>query len=134
MTEEWTRWEPLKGLSHTYYLDSLIFSENKLIIELIGDPNVKKIQIRFDSPIQAYRYTEESVCFGIFGELSKKYGGDFYANWTFFKIEKSDYIQWLSEQSLGYSDTFNFMHFFIKGSDELVDVLATYEPEVRFIE
>jgi hypothetical protein len=43
-------------------------------------------------------------------------------------------LRWLSDESLGLSDTLNLTHFFIKGSDELIDVLATYEPEVKFIE
>jgi hypothetical protein len=134
MKEEWTRWEPIKGISGQFYLDSLAFSEEGLSIELSNKLNFKKIQIKFNNPIDTYRYTDESVCFGIFGDLSKKYGNDFYSTWSFFKINNSEYLQWLSEVSGKSINSLPFIHFFIKSSDEIIDILSPHEPEVKIIE
>lgn len=132
--EKWIRWEPLKDLSGKYYLDSFVWPEEGLIIELSNENKGKKIQILFDGSIDAFRYTNESFCFKIFGDLSKQYGDDFYKNFSFFKVTNSEYLKWLSEKSLTWSNQFPFMHFCILGGDEVIDILARYEPIVKFIE
>ncbi len=132
--EEWIRWEPIKDLSGKYYIDSLAISERGLIIQLSDHDKVKKIEILFDSAIDGYRYTNESFCFKIFGDLSQKYGTEFYKDFSFFKITNSEYLKWLSEKSRTWSDQFPFVHFCILGGDEVIDVLARYEPEVRMFE
>jgi hypothetical protein len=66
--------------------------------------------------------------------LTEKYGREFYKNWSFFKVTNSEYVKWLSEKSCAYADEFSFTHFSIVGSDEIIDVLARYEPTVAFFE
>ncbi|MCL4415097.1 MAG: hypothetical protein M1365_00125 [Actinobacteria bacterium] len=83
--EEWTRWEPINGLSGKYSINSLTIAEDKLIIQLSDHDKVKKIEIVFDNGIDGYRYTYESFCFKIFGDLSEKHGTEFYKNWSFLK-------------------------------------------------
>lgn len=132
--EEWTRWEPINGLSGKYSINSLTIAEDKLIIQLSDHDKVKKIEIVFDNGIDGYRYTYESFCFKIFGDLSQKHGIEFYKNWSFFKVTNSEYLQWLSEKSRTWSDQFTFIHFCIFGNDEVVDILARYEPIIKIIE
>lgn len=132
--EEWIRWEPIKGLLGKYYIDSFGMSEEwDLVIQLSDHNNSKKIEIRFNGCIDAYRYTNDSFVFKVPSDLSKKYGDEFYANWSFFKITNSEYLQWLSEKSYEYSQDFPFRHFCIIGGDEIIDILARYEPEVKII-
>ncbi len=89
--------------------------------------------ITFNGSADSYKYTNESFCFKIFGDLSDKYGDDFYSNWSFFKITDSDYLKWLSDKSCTVSDTLSFQHYCIIGGDEVVDVLSQKEPEVTII-
>lgn len=131
--EEWTRWEPIKDILGKYFVDSLILSDNGLAIQLSDWDKEKKIEIIFDGCIDAYRYTNDSFSFKIPAGLSEKYGGEFYKNWSFFKITNSEYLAWLSEKSYEYSNDFPFIHFCIIGGDEIVDVLARYEPDVKII-
>ena len=129
---EWAHWEPIKGLSGKYYIDFLMMSTDGLIIKL--SQGEQKIEIIFDEHVDAFRYTNESFCFKIFGDLSEQYGDDFYVGRSFFKVINSEYLAWLSEQSCTWSDQFPFMHFCIFGGDKVVDVLARYEPKVMIVE
>lgn len=130
--EKWNRWQPLETMVGKYYVDFLILSENALIIKLSNGE--QKIEIIFDESIDAFRYTDESFYFKIFGDLSERYGDDFYVGWSFFKVTNSDYLKWLSEQSCSLTNEFSFIHFCIFGGDKVIDVLARYEPKVKFIE
>ncbi len=128
--EEWTRWEPKQNIIERYYIDFFgMVGENwDFVIKLHNDE--QKIEIRFDGMVASYKYTNESFCFRIFGELSEKYGGDFYSNWSFFKINNSEYIKWIIEKSY---DSEEFMHFCIVGGDEVIDIIANHEPTVTTI-
>ncbi len=129
--ENWARWEPISNLSGKYYVDTILLSEAGLIIRLFEGS--KKLELNFRYAADSYKYTNESFCFKIFGDLSSRYGDDFYNNWSFFKVTNSNYLQWLSEKSRTYSDYFPFQHFCIIGGNEIIDVLAQKEPEVTII-
>lgn len=132
--EEWARWEPIKDISGKYYLDSFGWSEKGFIVELSSKKKGKKIQVIFDNYIDAFRYTNESFYFKLFGDLSEQYSDDFYADWSFFKVTNSEYLRWLSEKSCTWSDQIQFIHFCILGGDEVIDIVTNYEPEVKIIE
>ncbi len=128
--EEWTRWQPTQGLSGKYYLESLTWSEQGVIILLSDESNSQKIEIIFKDFVDAYRCTNESFYFLLFSDLSKQYGTDFYKDWSFFKVQNSKYIQWLSIKSATWADQFSFIHFSIFGGNEIIDIVARYEPTV----
>ena len=132
--EKWTRWEPINGLSGSYYHDSFLWSEKGFIIELINEGQGKRVQILFDNYVDAFRYTNESFYLKIFDNSSQENDTDFYANWSFFKIANSEYLAWLSEKSCTWSDRFNFIHFCIVGGDEVIDIVTNYEPKVTIID
>ncbi len=132
--EDWTHWEPVEKISGRYYIDALILSEkHDLIIKLSNENDTHKIKITFPNPVGSYKYTNESFCFKIFGDLSDKYGVQFYSNWSFFKITNSQYLQWLLEQSGTISNVCLLQHFCMVGGDEVIDVVTQSEPEVTII-
>lgn len=132
--DKWTRWQPTQGLSGKYYIDSLIISKNwDLIVQLSNQDETQSIEITFKGSIDAYRYTNESFCFATFGDLSAQYGTEFYKDWSFFNIENSNYLKWLSERSRTVSDSFNFKHYCIFGGDEILDILAHVKPHVKIL-
>ena len=131
--EEWTRWQPSKNLPGKYYLTSWSWPQEGLLIELSSEKRGQKIQLLFDGTIGSFRYTNESFCFNVFGKLSKKYGGDFYQDWSFFKINNSEYLKWMVENSDEWADKFDFVHFCIIGGDEMIDIIANDEPKVKII-
>ena len=131
--ETWVRWELNRALMKKYYLDNVSWPDKGLLITLRADNNEQVIEIFFNDSIDAFRYTNESFCFKIFENLTKQYGDDFYKNWSFFKVQNSEYLQWLSNKSHGWSDSFSFTHFCILGGDEIVDIVTNYEPEVKVV-
>src|SRR5688572_26128240 len=134
MTEQWSRWEPVANLKGKFFIEDLRLFHEGLVIQLCAQQNDTKIEILFDGSLAAYRYINESWCFNIFGELGNRYGDDFYVYWSFFKINNSNYVKSLSPISAGTSESTSFYHFSILGDDEIVDILATYEPTIKVIE
>jgi len=69
----------------------------------------------------------------VINKIDERYGTEFYAEWTFFKVTNSEYIQWLSEQSYGIAESESLIHFSILAGDSIVDVIAAYEPKITII-
>ncbi len=134
MLEQWTHWKPIEGLSKKYYTDSLSRDNNKFEMVLSdSEDEYKKIRIFFDGGVQSYRSTNESFRLAIVDDLHERYGVQFYGHWTFFKVTNSSYLKWLSEQSDGISDIYNFTHFALLTADSLEDIISGKEPLVEFI-
>jgi hypothetical protein len=132
--EEWTRWTPIQGLDGNYYLDFFAWSAKGFIVELISGKKGKKIQIVFADYIDAFRYTNESFYLKVLDNTSAKQDVDFYKNFSLFKITNSQYLAWLSEKSCTLSDRCDFIHFCILGGDEVIDIVANYEPKVTIMD
>jgi hypothetical protein len=61
MQEEWIQWEPIKDVSGKYSVDTMVLGEQGLIIGLSSQGDkTKKVEIRFEYTIDAYRYTNDS--------------------------------------------------------------------------
>ena len=134
MIEKWIKWEPVEGLYSTYYVDILVDSKKEFKIILSEEKNPqKKIQIIFENSVYAYRNTYESFRQNTIHILKKQYGESFYINWTFFKITNSSYLSWLAEQSYGITDEINLTHFSIIAANEIIDIVAGYEPTIKSI-
>ncbi|QQE74225.1 hypothetical protein KDJ56_20675 [Brevibacillus composti] len=134
MQENWERWEPVFGLSSKYYVESLSDSIEGFRI-LLSDANdeKKKVEVIFEDSVHAYRSTDESFRQSAINMIDELYGTEFYAEWTFFKVTNSKYIQWLSEQSYGITESESLIHFSILAGDSIVDVIAAYEPKIKKI-
>ena len=135
MQEQWIKWEPSNNLSKNYSLDSISDSAEGLKILLLDAENRnKKVLVSFPHSVHAYRSTDESLILSTISFLHKKYSAEFYRDWSFFKIEKSKYLQWISTQSCGISDGYNCIHFCILASDYMIDIISTYDPTVVSID
>lgn len=63
--------------------------------------------------------------------LSQKYGTNFYTEWTFFKIENSDYLNWIYKESCIANQSNELVHFCLMAMDDILDIVADYEPNVE---
>jgi len=134
MPEQWTRWEFAPDIAGKYDVESLIANLDGLFIKLHSSDNKRKIELTFTPCADAYRQTSESFMFDLPNELETKYGGDFFAQWSFFKIKDSAYLAWLAKQSRDYSTEFEFVHFCVLGQDSVIDIIARTEPHIKIIE
>lgn len=137
MQEHWTQWKPISDrFLKWYYTESISDNENGLKIILFDaeNPSDKRILIHFTKGVDAYRITNESFTNEIINFVDDKYGVDFYVDWPFFKIEDSEYLEWLNKKSSGISEPYKFTHYCIFTSDALLDILSYDEPIVTLIE
>lgn len=135
MQEHWTRWEPISNLSKKYYIESISDSMEGFKVLLFEAENPeKKVLVSFSDSVEAFRSTNESYTFLTIDSLAEKYGSKFFSEWTFFKIENSKYLQWISEQSYGISESYNLIHFCLVATDSIVDIIDTGEPKVTLLE
>lgn len=133
--EKWTQWKPLEGLANEYDIISITLAGKEFKI-LLGDARDDSPDVRIsynDYFISEFRSTSETFRLSTISYLDKKYGGDFYSEWSFFKIEDSQYLKWLSEQSYGISDDCRLTHFCILTDDDFFDFIASKEPKVEFV-
>jgi len=135
MTEKWTRWEPIAGLANNYFL-AAINNDNRGLNILFSQyqASTKNLNFSFDSSVQALRLSDEAFRLKTMYQLDELYGSDFYSSWTFFKIENSLYIAWLSDQSCGIIDSVNVHHISCFTDNIILDIVVNYEPKISFIE
>lgn len=136
MREEWMQWKPTEGLSTKYYIDSVVdMVSNFKIVLSNAKLEEEKVEIIFCDGVDAYTQVNESFRQKLLHELYKKSDRDSGENgvWTFFKVKNSEYIRWLSEQSYGWSESRDFIHFSFITVDAVLDVITTYEPEIKMI-
>lgn len=132
--EIWSRWDPgIEGITGNYYVTSTSDDENGFIVILEQEGTSQRIEVLFSDSVSALRLADEGVVFMLFDELYAKYGDDFYTQWTFFKVENSDCLQWLSSRTAGFSERYNLKHFVIMGLDKVLDIVASYEPKIRIL-
>lgn len=134
MTEQWVKWEPVEGLSANYYMESILDTSDGFTIHFFDtNDEEKRIQVIFEYSVSAYKSTNESYRLNTMHKLAEHYGKHFYEDWTFFKIANSSYVQWLSEESYGITNSLHFIHFSFLTPNSFLDVIATYEPKVILI-
>lgn len=132
MSEQWEKWEPVTELASKYFIDSISDDVNCFRIILCESKNEKKkVEVVFEDSVYAYRSTYESFRNKTINTLEEQYGASFYTDWTFFKVNRSKYIHWLSEQSYGISSAQSLIHFCLLAVDSIVDVISTTEPIFR---
>jgi len=137
MSEKWIRWEPIANLEGKYFIESVCDMLDGL--QIIFDPsknhnNKKKLKFFFEYSVEAFRIADEGHRIQMIFDLKHMYGGNFFGNWTFFKVENSSYLKWLSEQSCTVTDHLNLQHICCIADNSILDLATGYDPEITFIE
>jgi len=128
MKEIWERWEPVHSFPKRIYLQSLIDNKNGLTL-LFETEDDKTIAFNFESGVLSYRNTDEGDLYQTLRDLDKEYGGEFYSNWSLFKVKNSSYLNWFKKEGCGkwdYQD--DVKHYVFMTSDDVVEVLSNYLP------
>jgi len=132
--EQWTRWNPANNLAKKYYLDSIFDNIAELKITLLEENNKKnKVIITFKYPASSYRETKKIFKDKLIYDLNQKYGKNFCDEWAFFKVDNSNYIKWLSEQSCGIYDDVPFVHYSLITTNSILDLIDQWEPKIEII-
>lgn len=134
MQEVWTQWKPIDGLSYGYYIDAVHDTFNGFFILLAEDTDRDKgVLITFENSVFSYRYAQEDFRIKTVHMLKEKYTPEFYVKWALFKVENSEYLKWIAQDSYDLSSDLLMKHFVFISQDAMVDVASTYEPKVMLI-
>src|SRR3990167_8567550 len=99
--EKWVKWHPSSDLDDKYYIDSIIDTIDEFQILFVSTNSNRKLRILFEHGVDVYRCTEERFRLKLISKLNREYGNNFYSQWTFFRVENSDYFKWLEKESDG---------------------------------
>lgn len=131
--ERWVRWDILNRALGKMYLESFVYDTNGIEIVLECENENIAIRILFDSSVLAFRGSDEGRRLSTIIFLEENYGSAFYANWTFFKIDNSSYVQWFNEETYNIYSNYHIEHYVFLSADDIVEVLSIYPPTVTLI-
>ncbi len=134
ISENWERWEPLPSLCTKYSLEKII-EEGEVSIVLSGHKNETSRILLKISRLFAYTVTKNSFDDKLFNDLQEKYGPEFHTTWTFFKVNNSDFIKWIDQESSTIASSWAreekpMQHFCLITMEEVIDIMVYGEPKI----
>ena len=133
MKEKLIKWIP-KDIIQEYEIEKISFIDHELKVVLLSESDLLKIEVYFSAIISEYQYTKIKYCMCVDRYSNvKKSGFCFHSNWTFFKVENSKYIKWLSKTSCTVSDSYKMQHFIVADKKYMVEVVDPGDPEIKFL-
>jgi len=129
MLEKWVKWNPIDIPKGDYIVTD--FAQNSEGVKIILDNEKDAIQIFFDGVPSIIRIAVEGIRMRTCREALDRYQDDlFFRNHFLFTIENSQLSKWVEEESCGFTEAENLMHYCIVTAAEVIDIIATFEPEV----
>jgi hypothetical protein len=134
MTEQWVKWEPVKGLPHQLSLEKLIDGYDGISLEFKDRDGTVTVHVLFEDFVLSYRCTERGRRFKTIDFLNETYGTDFYTTWPFFKVNHSSYMEWFHHDSYQRHGDSDIQHYVFLAENDIVDILSIYEPKVTVVQ
>ena len=127
--EEWVKLQQHKIPEGQFVITSIFQNSDGVRITLDDDENI--IEIFFDGVPSLIRIAPEGIRMRTWGEIQLKYQDKlFFRNWFFYQVKDSKLIEWVVEESCNFYDSKQLNHYCIVTSEELIDILASFEPIV----
>jgi len=133
MQEEWVKIGVDLIPKGRFIVTSLVQDADGVKIAL--DDEKTSVEIFFDGIPSMLRSSTEGIRMRTWGEVQTKYKDkSFFRNWFLFMVRKSSLTKWVTEESCNYYDTVELRHFCIVTSEELIDIIASFDPVIRVSE
>lgn len=130
MQENWNKWNPCEMPEGIYYVTNFVQNQEGTKITLADEENC--IEVFFDGVPQLVRTSIEGIRMRTWGEVQIKYNDKFFfRNWFLYKVGNSRLSDWASEESCGFYSAKDLTHYCIITSEDIIDVLATFEPTLN---
>lgn len=108
------------------------FTQNTSQTEIVLEDGNYIINVLFDGIPVLSRSTVEGIRMRTWGEVQAKYNDQYiFRNSFFFEVKKSNLIQWCIEESCGFYESSQLRHYCIVTSEEIIDVISTFEPTIK---
>ena len=92
--------------------------------------SIREIKVTFKNSVLSYRSETESNFIDTYDFLDETKEKDFYAKWSFFKLENSNYIEWFKQTE---NSKENIEHYLFL-TEDVFEILATSAPTVMWME
>ena len=127
--EKWTKWNPSSFPEGEYIVTE--FYQNLEGTKLTLEEDEKIATVFFDGIPYLVREAIEGLRMRTWVEVQKKYNNQsFFRCWFLYVVDNSELVKWAKEESCGFYDMQELKHFCIVTGEEMVDILATFEPLV----
>ncbi|GKI16236.1 hypothetical protein CE91St44_27210 [Oscillospiraceae bacterium] len=108
------------------------FTQNSEGTKIILDNEKVMVEVFFDGIPILIRNSVENIRMRTWSEVQLKYQDKFiFRKAFFFEVKNSELIKWAVEESCGFYEESQLKHYSIVTSEEVIDVLATFEPTVH---
>lgn len=102
--------------------------------KLVLDDEMVTVEVFFDGIPVLVRNAVENVRMRTWSEVQLKYQNkSIFKSTFFFEVKNSKLTEWAVEESCGFYDVDQIRHYCIVTCEEVIDVLATFEPIVKVI-
>jgi hypothetical protein len=124
--EKYVKWEPIKNIPETLYLEGLHDDYEGFRLLLRDEKLSRMLRITFDPPL-SYRNTDE-------GDLLKTDQiAEGFLKWPLYTVENSRFLKWFHEESLEIHRNENPIHYAIITPNDVVDIISCYPPKVEWL-
>lgn len=128
INNEIIKWEPIDSIPIHLYFDKIIDDDNGLTIYASNDNPEQQLMILFKSVI----------CYQSINETNSLKRLDLYPllsiEWPMFVCLKSNYIDWLVDQSYDIVEKNGLNHYIITHGNGILDVISYQTPELLWID
>lgn len=102
--------------------------------KILLDNGEHNIEVFFDGIPVLVRNTIEGLRMRTWGNVQLKYNDkSIFRNSFFFEVKKSDLVKWCVRESCGFYEEHQLKHYCIITSEELIDIIASFEPILRIL-
>ena len=102
--------------------------------KILLDNGEHNIEVFFDGIPVLVRNTIEGLRMRTWGNVQLKYNDkSIFRNSFFFEVKKSDLVKWCVQESCGFYEEHQLKHYCIITSEELIDIIASFEPILRIL-
>lgn len=101
-------------------------------VKIVLDDERYVVEVIFDGVPLLIRSSPEGLRMRTWGEVQLRYQDKFFfRNWFFYKVESSELLEWAMEESCGFYSEVRLTHYCIVTSEEVIDILASFEPLIK---
>lgn len=131
-SEEWIKIEKSDIPEGEYIVTN--FVQDLAGTKILLDDGEHSIGIFFDGIPVLVRNTIEGCRMRTWGNVQLKYNDkSFFRKSFFFEVKKSDLVKWCIRESCGFYEEHQLRHYCIITSEELIDIISTFEPILRIL-
>jgi len=127
--EEWIKLQQHKIPDGQFVVTSLVQNSDGTTIVLDDERSV--VKIFFDGVPSLVRIATEGARMRTWSEVQLKYQDkSFFRDWFFYYVQNSKLTEWAIEESCNFYDKEQLNHYCIVTTEELIDILASFEPVI----